>query len=85
MELQYLEEAKVKSEIHITIYEPINDMIETHKPVITFIGDVLRMKALEQIGLAMKKGLRRYKMEVGKTLIEERENQEEGDKSDGTE
>jgi hypothetical protein len=83
--MNHVEGAKIKTEIHIVIYEPVNDIPETHKPQISFEGDVLRMKELDQVNFIMRKELRRYKMTTGKELLEsetERDEQTKGEISD---
>ena len=70
---QVKDEKVLKAEINIKIYEPINNDPETHRPQIIFTGNVLSMKALSGVEFALRKALRRHKIEESKRLQSELE------------
>jgi len=63
---------EIVSEVHITIYKPINELPETHKPQFEFSGEVLSMKMVGTIEFQMRKALRHYKTQLGAKLLKEK-------------
>jgi hypothetical protein len=61
-------EFELLSEVRVKIYKPIDSEPLTHKPVITFSGDILSMKQVSMIEFYMRKELRKYKLNQGANL-----------------
>jgi hypothetical protein len=52
--------------ITIKLFKPINDLPLTHKPLITFEGEVIPMKQTQMIEFFLRKELRHYKLKLAK-------------------
>lgn len=65
------QELKVRTKIEVIIYEPINEIPETHTPQFNFSGQVISMKTLESISFNMRKALRKFKLDKARAIKEE--------------
>jgi hypothetical protein len=59
---RYKEKKRVKHKVVVTVYHPEDTLPETHRPEITFEGEMMTMKTTEMIFHHMRRALRMEKL-----------------------
>lgn len=70
------EEAVPKTTITVELFTPVNSLPVTHRPRITFCGEMVSRRALEDIHFHMIKAARSYRVTQVKALDAERKEAE---------